>query len=135
MPGTLVMGLVALPAGVISLVLLSRLLATRNLEAQIRLLEGQVVGWQSMHDHQVASMDRRLLDLEECAARAEEETRLVSLQMERISHALGSRAERSGHALGSAAPDGDGDGDGIAAGRCPSGPFDRGAALVAGGGW
>lgn len=131
MPEPLVVSLVALPAGVLSLVLLSRLLATRDLEAQIRVLEGQVVGWQSMHDHQVASMDRRLLDLEECAARAEEESRMVSLQMQRISQTLQHRVDqlnrqRSGR---DAVPSGCGSAGSYAT------EFDREAALTAGGGW
>lgn len=88
MPEPLVVSSIALTAGMTSLLLLSRRLATRGLEAQIQLLKGQVVAWQSMHDHQVASMDRRLLDLEECAARAEEESRIVSLQMQRMSQSL-----------------------------------------------
>lgn len=88
MPDPLVVSSMALTAGVTLLLLVSRQLATRGLEAQIQVLKRQVVVWQSMHDHQVASMDRRLLDLEECAARAEEESRIVSLQMQRMSQAL-----------------------------------------------
>lgn len=88
MPEPLMVSSIALTAGITALLLLSRQLATRGLEAQIQLLKGQVVSWQSMHDHHVASMDRRLLDLEECAARAEEESRIVSLQVQRMSQAL-----------------------------------------------
>lgn len=94
MVSPLVTGTLAAGFGVVLSALLLRTLATRDLESQIRGLEEQVVAWQSMHDHQVASMDRRLLDLEECAARAEEESRMVSQQMLRISRAIERSSDR-----------------------------------------
>jgi hypothetical protein len=47
-----------------------------------------VVGWQASHDHQVSSLDRRMRDVEEAAGRAEEEARIVSIQMAELSRNL-----------------------------------------------
>lgn len=62
----------------------------RRLEA----LHRQVVSWQAAHDHQVESLDRRMRDVEEAAARAEEEARIVSVQMAELTRGLVRRLEQ-----------------------------------------
>lgn len=52
-----------------------------DMRKRLEVLHRQVVAWQAAHDHQVASLDRRMRDVETAAARAEEEARIVSVQM------------------------------------------------------
>jgi hypothetical protein len=65
-------------------------------EVRLRLedLHRQVVAWQAAHDHQVASLDRRMRDVEVAAARAEEEARIVSVQMAELTQSLVRRLEQ-----------------------------------------
>ena len=62
------------------------------LRGQLQALREQVEAWQAAHDHQVDSLCRRMTDVESAAARAEEEARIVSLQLtelcEGLSHVL-----------------------------------------------
>jgi hypothetical protein len=137
MPDLLIGGVVALLLGGPATLIVVRVTATRALEEQIAQLEAQVVAWQGMHNHQVASMDKRLADLEECAARAEEEARLVSHQLERISRSL-VRSGDSGNPCDLVLRSGPRAGAGeVESGSeaHPGSAADREAALTAGGSW
>jgi TolA-binding protein len=65
-----------------------------ELQGRLEALNRQVVAWQAAHDHQVASLDRRMRDVEEAAARAEEEARIVSVQMAELTQGLVRRLEQ-----------------------------------------
>jgi len=65
-----------------------------DLRRRVEALHRQVVSWQAAHDHQVESLDRRMRDVEEAAARAEEEARIVSVQMAELTHGLVRRLEQ-----------------------------------------
>ncbi len=65
-----------------------------ELETRLDALYSQVVAWQAAHDHQVESLDRRMRDVEHAAARAEEEARIVSLQMADLTEGLVRRLEQ-----------------------------------------
>jgi len=65
-----------------------------DLRGRIDALHAQVSSWQSAHDHQVALLDRRMRDVEEAAARAEEEARIVSVQMADLTRSLVRRLEQ-----------------------------------------
>ncbi|HEY8545955.1 MAG TPA: hypothetical protein VIL36_12940 [Acidimicrobiales bacterium] len=65
-----------------------------DLRTRLDALHRQVVAWQAAHDHQVASLDRRMRDVEQAAGRAEEEARIVSLQMMELSQRLAKRLDR-----------------------------------------
>jgi TolA-binding protein len=67
---------------------------SRDLHQRLDALCRQVVAWQAAHDHQVASLDRRLRDVEIAAARAEEEARIVSVQMAELTQGLCQRLEQ-----------------------------------------
>lgn len=66
----------------------------RDLRGRVESLHRQVVAWQAAHDHQVASLDRRMRDVEQAAARAEEEARIVSVQMAELTQGLVRRLEQ-----------------------------------------
>jgi hypothetical protein len=66
----------------------------RDLRGRVDSLHRQVVAWQAAHDHQVASLDRRMRDVEQAAARAEEEARIVSVQMAELTQGLVRRLEQ-----------------------------------------
>jgi hypothetical protein len=66
----------------------------RDLRSRVDSLHRQVVAWQAAHDHQVASLDRRMRDVEHAAARAEEEARIVSVQMAELTQGLVRRLEQ-----------------------------------------
>lgn len=68
--------------------------STRGIERRLEGLYGQVVAWQAAHDHQVESIDRRLRDVEKSAARAENEARMVSVQLVDMSRSLLGRIEQ-----------------------------------------
>jgi hypothetical protein len=68
--------------------------STRGIERRLEGLHGQVVAWQAAHDHQVESIDRRLRDVEKSAARAENEARMVSVQLVDMSRSLVGRIEQ-----------------------------------------
>jgi len=65
-----------------------------ELQQRLDALYRQVVAWQAAHDHQVASLDRRMRDVETAAARAEEEARIVSVQMAELTQGLCRRLEQ-----------------------------------------
>ncbi|HEY3142428.1 MAG TPA: hypothetical protein VGJ86_14920 [Acidimicrobiales bacterium] len=67
---------------------------TNDIHGRLEALHRQVVAWQAAHDHQVASLDRRMRDVEEAAARAEEEARIVSVQMADLTQGLVRRLEQ-----------------------------------------
>lgn len=77
--GTL--AVVGLLAGVLlwRLILLDR--SGARIDAKVGAVHQLVARWQFTHDHQVASMDRRMRDVEAATARAERETRILSLQL------------------------------------------------------
>lgn len=50
--------------------------------------------WKTAHDHQVVMLDRRLANVEAAAGRAEEETRLVSIQISGLSKDLDRQPEQ-----------------------------------------
>jgi hypothetical protein len=68
--------------------------ATGDLRGRLDALQRQVTAWQAAHDHQVASLDRRMRDVEVAAARAEEEARIVSVQMAELTQGLVRRLEQ-----------------------------------------
>lgn len=68
--------------------------ASSELECRLEALYSQVVAWQAAHDHQVESLDRRMRDVETAAARAEEEARIVSVQMAELTQGLIRRLEQ-----------------------------------------
>jgi outer membrane lipopolysaccharide assembly protein LptE/RlpB len=65
-----------------------------ELRLRLEALHRLVVAWQAAHDHQVASLDRRMRDVEVAAARAEEEARIVSVQMAELTQNLVRRLEQ-----------------------------------------
>ena len=65
-----------------------------DLRGRLDALQQQVTAWQAAHDHQVASLDRRMRDVEVAAARAEEEARIVSVQMAELTQGLVRRLEQ-----------------------------------------
>ena len=65
-----------------------------DLRKRLEELHRQVVSWQAAHDHQVESLDRRMRDVEEAAARAEEEARIVSVQMAELTRGVVQRLEQ-----------------------------------------
>ena len=73
--------------------------STRGIERRLEGLHGQVVSWQAAHDHQVEGIDRRLRDVEASAARAENEARMVSVQLADLSRSLLGRMEQVEHRL------------------------------------
>ena len=73
--------------------------STHGIEQRLEGLHGQVVSWQAAHDHQVAGIDRRLRDVEASAARAENEARIVSVQLTNLSTLLLGRMEEVEHRL------------------------------------
>jgi len=96
---TLLVITAVLMAGVMATVVVGgrQLLADPGLgDVRLRLeaLHRQVVAWQAAHDHQVESLDRRMRDVEEAAARAEEEARIVSVQMAELTRGLVRRLEQ-----------------------------------------
>lgn len=78
-PGTVVVAGLAAAVLVWRLVLLDRRGA--HIGGRVEALRHEVVRWQAAHDHQVASMDRRMRDVEMAAARAEREARILSHQL------------------------------------------------------
>lgn len=76
-----------------------RTFSTRGIERRLEGLYGQVVSWQAAHDHQVEGIDRRLRDVEASAARAENEARMVSVQLTDLSRSLLVRMEQVEHRM------------------------------------
>jgi hypothetical protein len=68
-----------------------RRLGNRGIERRLDALYQQVVAWQAAHDHQVEQIDRRMRDVETSAARAENEARIVSVQMAEMSETVKGR--------------------------------------------
>lgn len=64
-----------------------------DLRGRLEALSAQMEAWQSAHDHQVVTLDRRMADVEAAAARAEEEARIVSIQMSDLSEGLTQRVK------------------------------------------
>jgi hypothetical protein len=91
------LGGVTVAAVVVLLVAIRQYLAhggVGELRHRLDALHRQVVAWQAAHDHQVASLDRRMRDVEVAAARAEEEARIVSVQMAELTQSLMRRLEQ-----------------------------------------
>ena len=76
-----------------------RHLSTQGIEQRLEGLHGQVVSWQAAHDHQVAGIDRRLRDVEASAARAENEARVVSMQLTNLNSSLLRQMDEVEHRL------------------------------------
>jgi len=64
-----------------------------DLRGRLEALSAQMEAWQSAHNHQVVTLDRRMADVENAAARAEEEARIVSIQMSDLSEGLTQRVK------------------------------------------
>jgi hypothetical protein len=94
-PFLAVVGIVTVPAvATVAARWCARQFSTRGIERRLEGLCGQVVSWQAAHDHQVAGIDRRLRDVEASAARAENEARMVSVQLVDLSRSLLGRIEQ-----------------------------------------
>jgi hypothetical protein len=92
------LGLVGLVAGVsaVLFVVVRQPLASRGtgeLRVHLDALHRQVVAWQAAHDHQVAVLDRRMRDVEVAAAGAQEEARIVSVQLAELTQGFMRRLE------------------------------------------
>jgi hypothetical protein len=92
------LGLVGLVAGVgaVLFVVCRHHLASKGMaELRVHLdaLHRQVVAWQAAHDHQVELLDRRMRDVEVAAAGAQEEARIVSVQLAELTQGLVRRLE------------------------------------------
>lgn len=90
----LAVGALAVPAAIIIGHWCVTHLGTRGIERRLEALHRQVVAWQAAHDYQVESIDRRMRDVEASAARAENEARMVSVQMAEMSDSLVGRIEQ-----------------------------------------
>jgi hypothetical protein len=95
----LAVGTLTLPAAVIIVRWCAKHLGTLGIERRLESLYGEVVAWQAAHDHQVESIDRRMRDVEASAARAENEARMVSVQMADMSDSIVGRIEQVEHQL------------------------------------
>jgi hypothetical protein len=92
-------GAVGMPLAVLAARWCLRHLGTQGIERRLEALCAQVAAWQAAHDHQVESMDRRLRDVEASAARAENEARMVSVQIAGMDRSLVTRLDRVQHRL------------------------------------
>ena len=90
----LAVGAAMVPVAIIISRWCSQHLGTRGIERRLETLYGEVLAWQAAHDHQVESIDRRMRDVEASAARAENEARMVSVQMADLSESLAGRIEQ-----------------------------------------
>jgi hypothetical protein len=90
----LAVGVPMMPAAVIVARWCAKHLGTRGIESRLETLYSVVVAWQAAHDHQVESIDRRMRDVEASAARAENEARMVSVQMADMSDSIAGRIEQ-----------------------------------------
>jgi hypothetical protein len=93
----LAVGAFSLPAAAILGYWCSARLGTRGIERRLEALYRQVMAWQAAHDHQVEWFDRRMRDVEASAARAENEARMVSMQLADMSESLAERMEQVEH--------------------------------------
>jgi hypothetical protein len=73
--------------------------AVRALERHLELLHRQVLAWQASHDHQVEMIDRRMREVEASAARAENECRMVFVQVSEMSESLAARIQQVEHRI------------------------------------
>jgi hypothetical protein len=96
---SLAAGLIVVPAAVMFGHWCVKHLGTRGIERRLEILYRQVIAWQAAHDHQVESIDRRMRDVEASAARAENEARMVSVQMAEMSDSLAGRIEQVEHRI------------------------------------
>lgn len=90
----LAVGALTVPAAIIIIRWCAQHIGTRGIERRLESLCGEVVAWQAAHDHQVETIDRRMRDVEASAARAENEARMVSVQMADMSESLAGRIEQ-----------------------------------------
>ncbi|MGH9213853.1 MAG: hypothetical protein ACRD2C_24745 [Acidimicrobiales bacterium] len=90
----LALGAIAVPAAMIIGRWCAKHLGTREIERRLESLYHEVMAWQAAHDHHVESIDRRMRDVEASAARAENEARMVSVQMADMSESLAGRIEQ-----------------------------------------
>lgn len=81
-----------------------RYLTTVGIEQRLVELQGQLQAWQVAHDHQVGNIDRRLRHVEDCAARAENEARMVSAQLGELSAVLSTRLKQIEHRVARGLP-------------------------------
>jgi hypothetical protein len=95
----LAVGFFGVPAAAIIGHWCSKHLGTRGIERRLEALYRQVMAWQAAHDHQVESIDRRMRDVESSAARAENEARMVSVQMAEMSESIAGRIEQVEHRI------------------------------------
>jgi hypothetical protein len=93
------MGVAGMPVAVLLGRWYLQQLGTSGIEHRLESLCAQVIAWQAAHDHQVESIDRRMRDLESSAARAENEARMVSVQLTDMSRSLAGRLEQVEHRL------------------------------------
>lgn len=85
---TFTAGIFILPAAVMTGHWCVKHLGTRGIERRLETLCQEVVAWQAAHDHQVEVIDRRMCEVEASAARAENEARMVSVQVAEMSESL-----------------------------------------------
>ena len=93
MKETLAAGLIVVPAAVMFGHWCVKHLGTRGIERRLEILYRQVIACQ------VESIDRRMRDVEASAARAENEARMVSVQMAEMSDSLAGRIEQVEHRI------------------------------------
>lgn len=77
---------------------------TLGIERRLDELQVRLQGWQAAHDHQVDNIDRRLSQVEECAARAENEARIVSAQLGDLNRMLSARLQQIEHRVARGLP-------------------------------
>jgi hypothetical protein len=76
---------------------------TQAVEGRISRLAAQIEGWQRTHDVHQGELDRRLARVEEAAARAENETRMLAgLLADEVDDGERSRPRVLAHAVGHA---------------------------------
>jgi hypothetical protein len=128
-----VLGVTAAPVAVLLVRWCLRGAGMRGIERRLEHLCTQVMGWQAAHDHQVETIDRRLRDVEASAARAENEARIVSVQLADMSRSLVGRLDQVEHRIGRS-PSGRGGSCSVmaAAGSPPAPRADLGVALGVG---
>jgi hypothetical protein len=100
----LAVGLAGIPLALLVGRWARRYLDTLGIERRLDQLQAQLHSWQAAHDHQVDNIDRRLNQVEECAARAENEARIVSAQLGELTEMLSARLRQVEHRLARGLP-------------------------------
>jgi hypothetical protein len=97
MRAAVVVGMAGVPLAMLVGRLCRRYVNTVGIERRLEELYEQLQSWQAAHDHQVAGIDRRLGHVEEMAARAENEARIVAAQMSELNQVLSDRLHQIEH--------------------------------------